>query len=175
MSKNIVPCGGFELDDSLKIENGKLGLAPGAGNDETELFKVAITAKNDNIISDKTFAEIQEAFQAGKYVYASIDGIVFSSLLVFMKDTVAMFGGFNAGNIYDTFIITANNDINYKSVGVFVPVPTPAANGQYVQVVDGSYELSSDIIVPSSTSGSSKKFKITVNDSGTITATEVIT
>ena len=30
-----------------------------------------------------------------------------------------------------------------------------------------------EIIIPSSTSGSSKKFKITVNDSGTITATEV--
>lgn len=29
MSK--VPCGGFELDDSLALNNGKLGLAPGAG------------------------------------------------------------------------------------------------------------------------------------------------
>ena len=29
MSK--VPCGGFELDESLALNNGKLGLAPGAG------------------------------------------------------------------------------------------------------------------------------------------------
>ena len=42
MSK--VPCGGFELDESLALNNGKLGLAPGAGgaqadwnqNDETQ-------------------------------------------------------------------------------------------------------------------------------------------
>lgn len=174
MSKNIVPCGGFELDDSLKIENGKLGLAPGAGNDETELFKVAITTENDNIISDKTFAEIQEAYQAGKYIYALIDDVGFFSLVSLMKDTVAMFGGFNAG-IYGQIAVTANNDIDNKIAGTLLPVPNPAANGQFVQVVNGFYALSSDIIVPSSTSGSSKKFKITVDDSGTITATEVTT
>ena len=39
-----------------------------------------------------------------------------------------------------------------------------------------AFEVTSDggIIVPSSTSGSTKKFKITVNDSGTISATEVV-
>lgn len=36
-------------------------------------------------------------------------------------------------------------------------------------VLDGTF------IIPSSTAGSQKKFKITVNDSGTITATEVTT
>lgn len=42
MSK--VPCGGFELDESLALNNGKLGLAPGVGgvqadwnqNDDTQ-------------------------------------------------------------------------------------------------------------------------------------------
>ena len=31
MSKNVVPCGGFELGDSLVINDGKLDLAEGAG------------------------------------------------------------------------------------------------------------------------------------------------
>lgn len=31
MSKNIVPCGGFELGESLVINDGKLDLAEGAG------------------------------------------------------------------------------------------------------------------------------------------------
>ena len=35
--------------------------------------------------------------------------------------------------------------------------------------------LNGDFIIPSSTSGSQKKFKITVDDAGTITATEVTT
>lgn len=33
--------------------------------------------------------------------------------------------------------------------------------------------LNGNIVIPSSTSGSTKKFKISVDDSGTITATEV--
>lgn len=33
--------------------------------------------------------------------------------------------------------------------------------------------LKGNIVIPSSTSGSAKKFKISVDDSGTITATEV--
>ena len=39
-----------------------------------------------------------------------------------------------------------------------------------------AFEVTNDggVIVPSSTSGSTKKFKITVDDSGTITATEVV-
>ena len=41
---------------------------------------------------------------------------------------------------------------------------------------DNAFEVTKDggIVVPSSTSGSTKKFKITVDDSGTITATEVV-
>lgn len=35
--------------------------------------------------------------------------------------------------------------------------------------------LNGNIVIPSSTSGSAKKFKISVDDSGTITATEVTT
>lgn len=35
--------------------------------------------------------------------------------------------------------------------------------------------LNGNIVIPSSTSGSTKKFKISVDDSGTITATEVTT
>ena len=35
--------------------------------------------------------------------------------------------------------------------------------------------LNGNIVIPSSTSGSAKKFKITVDDSGAITATEVTT
>lgn len=44
-----------------------------------------------------------------------------------------------------------------------------------VKTIDPKYIPSelNEVIIPSSTSGSSKKFKITVNDSGAITATEV--
>ena len=49
-------------------------------------------------------------------------------------------------------------------------------NGTGVITRSNAFEVTSDggIIVPSSTSGSTKKFKITVDDSGTLSATEVV-
>lgn len=46
-------------------------------------------------------------------------------------------------------------------------------NGQRLCVVDGQWVPSFDLILPSYTSSSTKKFKIIVDDSGTISATEV--
>lgn len=48
-------------------------------------------------------------------------------------------------------------------------------NGQRLCVVDGQWVPSFDLILPSSSEGSAKKFKITVDDSGVISATEVTT
>lgn len=51
---------------------------------------------------------------------------------------------------------------------------TSVYSGEQIDQAVG-YVLNGDFIIPSSTSGSQKKFKITVNDAGTITATEVTT
>ena len=53
MSK--VPCGGFELDESLALNNGKLGLAPGAGGSQADWN---VTDSNDPaFIKNKPFGE----------------------------------------------------------------------------------------------------------------------
>lgn len=67
---------------------------------------------------------------------------------------------------YVTGIASADSD---------TPEITWDGNIENVKTIDPKYipgELN-EIILPSSTSGSSKKFKITVNDNGVITATEV--
>ena len=46
--------------------------------------------------------------------------------------------------------------------------------GSMIDVAIGEYADTAEYIIPSSTTGSTKKFKITVDDSGTLTATEVI-
>ena len=48
------------------------------------------------------------------------------------------------------------------------------ATKKYVDDAIGEYADTAEYIIPSSTQGSTKKFKITVDDSGTLTATEVI-
>ena len=51
---------------------------------------------------------------------------------------------------------------------------TSVYSGEQIDQAVG-YVLNGDFIIPSSTSGSQKKFKISVDDAGTITATEVTT
>ena len=46
--------------------------------------------------------------------------------------------------------------------------------GSMIDVAIGEYADTAEYIIPSSTQGSAKKFKITVDDSGTLTTTEVI-
>ena len=58
---NKIPCGGFYLSDTLDVdENGKLGV---------NQFVVTFTMSEEgNVASDKTFAEIFDAYKAGKKV-----------------------------------------------------------------------------------------------------------
>ena len=71
---------------------------------------------------------------------------------------------------------------NYYITGVVLgdgnkPEITWDGNIDIVKKIDSKFIPSdlNEIILPSSTAGSSKKFKITVNDSGVVTATEVTT
>ncbi len=69
-------------------------------------------------------------------------------------------------NIYTTGIASADSD---------TPEITWDGNIGVIKTIDPKYIPSelNEIILPSSTSGSTKQFKITVDDSGTISATEV--
>lgn len=58
-------------------------------------------------------------------------------------------------------------------VHTVVPTVTADDNGKVMKVVDGAWAAGEAWIVPSSTPNSTKRFKITVDDSGTISATEV--
>lgn len=68
--------------------------------------------------------------------------------------------------------LTAKLDVNQLADGEPSGYYTMIYSGEQIDTAVGDV-LSGNIVIPSSTSGSSKKFRITVNDSGTITATEV--
>lgn len=65
-----------------------------------------------------------------------------------------------------------------QQIAAQVPTPTEyytsVYSGEQIDQAVGDV-LDGTFIIPSSTSGSQKKFKITVDDAGTITATEVTT
>ena len=74
----------------------------------------------------------------------------------------------SADGRYVTGVASADSD---------TPEITWDGNVETIKTIDPKYIPSelNEVILPSSTSGSSKKFKITVNDAGAITATEVTT
>lgn len=173
--RDKIPCGGFYLDDTLKVdENNTLGLAPGAGK---EPFKVTFTMQDGSIItSDKTLAEIQEAYKAGKYVYGEII-TGFSSVfcpLGGITNTVAQFLVIIEKNYYILAIGSKDaTNATLEPLGSILSPSKSSDDNKFVQVINGRYQLSDTIIIPSSTSGSTKKFKITVDDSGNLSTTQV--
>ena len=64
--------------------------------------------------------------------------------------------------------------VNTLAEGDPVGYYTSIYSGEQIDSAVGNV-LNGTVIIPSSTSGSSKKFQIKVDDSGTITATEVST
>ena len=77
-----------------------------------------------------------------------------------------------------------SQDDGFKNVlldGDAIPTPTTAEVGQILSVkavdengVPTKWEVVDPMVITSSTEGSTKQFKITVDDSGTLTATEVV-
>ena len=155
------------------------------------LFVVNITQNSGGTFSaDKTFEEIVQAYNEGKYNIvahvASVNNLIFP-LLGIGKHSV-MFGDTTADGIigFLSFIITDNNEVQIVTIPLAtenskLPNPYPLTfTGAVNETYDGSsaktIEIPSggdEVIIASSTAGSTKKFKITVDDSGTITATEI--
>ena len=94
----------------------------------------------------------------------NLNASAFGASLVFPEKGVYFFSA--SGVNYITGIASADSD---------TPEITWDGNIETIKTIDPKYIPSelNEIVLPSSTSGSSKKFKITVNDTGTISATEV--
>ena len=156
------------------------------------LFVVKITRNRDGTLSaDKTFDEIVQAYNEGKYnIVANFRGVFIMPPLAIISDQAVIFGAaLNEGGRSVVSVIIAiapNNSIQaietpLATINSKLPNPYPLTfTGAVSETYDGSsaktIEIPSggdEVIIASSTAGSTKKFKITVDDSGTITATEI--
>ena len=115
-----------------------------------------IVTTTDSSHATHTKTEINEAFQSGKTVQFYAGGIVLQ--LSALSDDVAIFNcTFADGGEVVNYSVTVNNT---AEIDVSVSKLYPAT--------------ADTVILPSSTEGSNKRFEITVDDSGTISATEVV-
>ena len=143
---------------------------------------------NGWVVSHK-FAEIKAAYDAGRAVQLiATDTSIRYSLIGFFPGSIegVTYADFrfidDAGDIWKT-TITSNDEIEFFQGSTFltlygdIPQDTPkaitysATNG--IGYADVMLREDTALILKSSTEGSAKKFKITVDDSGTISATEI--
>ena len=154
------------------------------------LFVVNITSTDGVTYSaDKTFDEIVQVYNEGKYNIVANFAINAMNTFIIPFLTIMGAGAAFGGVVdwaYFTLLITSNNEVQMEMVPLAtlndtLPNPYPLTfTGAVSETYDGSsaktIEMPSggdEVSSASSTAGSTKKFKITVDDSGTITATEI--
>ena len=135
--------------------------------DDVEFIK--IWRSNGEIISQTRLAHFSDEIlvtQDGVVITLSDNAVITGTTSTFPKKGV--YFASNNG-VYVTGIAGADR------ADPDTPEITWDGNIEFPKTIDPKYIPSelNEVILPSSTSGSSKKFKITIDDSGTITATEV--
>ena len=141
---------------------------------------------NMEVTLDKTFAQIQAAIQEGKHPVAHIPeiGVPFLPLVVGSTDwvTFAAVADVSEGTITSIGITITDNDSILLNRSASPVINSEGFMNQYrmegdpispLQIATKKYVDEKECILKSTTPGSAKKFKITVDDTGTLSATEV--
>ena len=122
---------------------------------------------DDGYSSNYTAEEIRSAYYAGKII-TGVYIINENKRILTLKEPSILGGSFDYYPIVFYEMVEADEEINYKVSGCYM-YKEYRISGRGVTV----YKPTECLVLSSSTKDSTKKFKITVDDSGTISATEV--
>lgn len=189
-----------ELPDVSADDDGKLlGVTGGAwgkvdmpsGGSGDFIINATLTEDETNCTLDKTYTQIQEAVQAGKKVVVKISAYGFDFVL-------PLIGKFESDYMFTAVINLANTAV--MQFAVFIGeqsngiakcrIPIYNSDGNKLEQVEMEANPTEDmqiatkkyvddkisdkeLILSSSTAGSTKKFKLTIDDTGTLTASEI--
>ena len=158
---------------------------------DADFVITATVTNNDNCTTDKTYTQIQEAVQAGKKVVVKISAYGFDFVL-------PLIGKFESDYMFTAVINLANTAV--MQFAVFIGeqsngiakcrIPIYNSDGNKLEQVEMEANPTEDmqiatkkyvddkisdkeLILSSSTAGSTKKFKLTIDDTGTLTASEI--
>lgn len=152
-------------------------------------FVVNGTLNSDSTVTlNKTFAQIQAAIQEGKHpavnisgrgvdptfmplVSASTTSAVFAAVVDVSSETITNISVTitSAGNV----IFDLSTALAINSDGALPQFPMASDPTSPMQIATKKYVDDKECILKSTTPGSTKKFKMAVDDSGNISATEV--
>jgi hypothetical protein len=144
------------LNQAITVKADKTYVDELIANIPTESDVVIVDCPDGSVISH-TFEQVKTAINNNKVVYASIYGLIKMSLAYVADDDsfIEFRTGYSTDQIYSLKI---NNDNTFII--------------ETIKMLPDEPEYSS-IILRSSTPGSTKKFKLTIDDSGVLTASEV--
>lgn len=140
---------------------------------------------NMEVTLDKTFAQIQAAIQEGERPVVHITGMGDTFLPLVATDTgyvvFAALQDVSEGSITSVSLAITDAAILFDhsssptltSDGALIQFPMEADPVSPMEIATKKYVDNKECILKSTTPGSTKKFKITVDDSGAISATEV--
>lgn len=193
-NRNVLPTPNADGTDNGKvpiINGSKWELKAPTGGEDSDFIITATVTDNDNCTTDKTYTQIQEAVQAGKKVVVKIRAYGFDFVLPLIgkfesdymftavfnpTNTVAMqFAvviGEQGSGIVKFRIPTYNSDGNRLQQVSMAAAPTEDMQIATKKYVDDKIS-DKELILSSSTAGSTKKFKLTIDDTGTLTASEI--
>lgn len=158
---------------------------------DADFVITATVTDNDNCTTDKTYTQIQEAVQAGKKVVVKISAYgfdfvlpligkfesdyMFTAVLNLTNTVVMQFAvviGEQGNGIAKCRIPTYNSDGNKLEQVEMAAAPTADMEIATKKYIDDKIS-DKELILSSSTAGSTKKFKLTIDDTGTLTASEI--
>ena len=135
MSKKI-PCGGFELDDTLEVREGKLGLAGGTGGIRTAIIKSSlynkVLAGEDVELSEETFECINMTYEEA--VELMLSGEPLSIIVMKCHNSrqvriTSAFFDFSKNLFYFTIYSLDGTTYNWDGQGITIQGAPNKANG----------------------------------------------
>lgn len=174
-----------------------------AGASEKEPMVVTFTVTDFSTFSlkaDTPYDDIKKAAKAGRIVYAFVPepvGPLFGQFSIVSDNGFLLFNSFSIDGQIMTITMKSDSDIYGTQIQVLYRMSDAVGDGDFnanyhriIRLGDPddstdaatkgyadsilTAENSDSIIIKSSTPNSTKKFSITVNDAGAITATEVV-
>ena len=169
--------GGVKWEDRLAYESSRLVISANSGQyvkvaDEVPSWasvdspiKYWLSDRSNGTVTPENYTNLGNgSFAAMAVIFIMTDNVEFNGIVFPEKGVYFMSV---PSVVYATGVASADSD---------TPEITWDGSVEFTKTIDPKYIPSelNEVILPSSTSGSSKRFKITVDDSGTISATEVI-
>lgn len=167
---NKIPCGGFNIGEGLSIDPFTRTLSTSGGFNSTNTIHFTFDEDTGTISADKTVTEIGEKAVFGEAYNCDPEGVYYVLDVTKLQDEVNQVVLYNIG-FFPNFEFPSFDDLAGCGFIVNILRGTKTSNGDvWKMYTNPFFNANQQGILLRSAGG--KLFELTVNDQGTISATE---